>query len=201
LSLDFGLQYHHSLSDNTGLVFGVVYTPALKMNAQFSELEIQYDGSGVVTGDPIYSATKSLAFQMPETFGAGVTYRKYNEYTVGMDATYQRWAGAKYFGKTDSLTNRLKLNIGGEYVHKLRYRAGAYYSGSYFETNNGGGYNEYGVSLGVGVPMLDRRSYLNFAVAGEMLRPKVQGMINEYYVKFTISYTFNELWFRKRKML
>jgi hypothetical protein len=205
LSLDFGLQYRHPLSDNTEVVVGAVYTPKLKLNTQFSTSELQYDASGYITGNPVYSGNLNYSFQQPETFGIGATYRKYNNYTVGLDATYQRWADANYFGKTDTLTNRLKINLGGEYTHKLRYRAGAYYSGSYFEAVNQAGkkagYDEYGVTIGVGIPMLDRRSFINFALAGEMLRPKASGMVDEYYVKLTVSYTFNELWFRKRKML
>ncbi|GHT01820.1 membrane protein [Bacteroidia bacterium] len=205
LNLDFGLQYRQPLSDNTEFVIGAVYTPKLKLNAQFSKSEIQYDGNGYITGDPIYTGDLNYNFQLPETFGIGASYRKYNKYTVGMDATYQRWADANYFSKTDTLTNRLKINIGGEYTHKLRYRAGAYYSTSYFEAFNpagqAGGYDEYGVTLGIGIPMIDHRSYINFAVAAEALRSKAPVFVHEYYLKFTVSYTFNELWFRKRKML
>ncbi|GAP73124.1 hypothetical protein SAMD00024442_60_6 [Candidatus Symbiothrix dinenymphae] len=193
LSLDFGVQYRHPLSDNTEVVIGAVFTPKITLNTQYSE------SSGTLISD-LTHATKDLAFQQPTTLGIGASYRKFNQYTVGADLTFQNWANAQYFGKTDTLTNRLKINLGGEYNYKLRYRAGAYYSSSYFETVKGG-YDEYGITLGVGVPMLDRRSYLNFAVAGEMLRPKAPSMVSEYYVKITISYTFNELWFRKRKML
>ncbi|GHT40104.1 membrane protein [Bacteroidia bacterium] len=201
LSLNFGLQYRHPLSNNTEVVIGAVFAPQMNLNSRYSTSEIQYSSAGTITNDPKYSGDLNQRFQMPSTFGIGATYHKYNKYTVGADLTFQNWASAQFGGKTDTLTNRLKINLGGEYVHTLHYRAGAYYSGSYFETANGSGYDEYGVSIGVGIPMLDRRSYLNFAVGGEMLRPKVSGMINEYYVKFTVSYTFNELWFRKRKML
>jgi hypothetical protein len=63
-----------------------------------------------------------------------------------------------------------------------------------------GGYDEYGVSLGLGVPMNDRRSFLNFAFEYTTIQPELKTLIKEQYFKITVSYTFNELWFFKRKV-
>ena len=79
-----------------------------------------------------------------------------------------------------------------------RYRAGLHYSNSYLKVN-GSGYKEYGATLGVGFPMLDNRSFINASFEYVKIAPDSKALINEQYLRFTVSYTFNEYWFFKFK--
>ncbi len=203
-----GFQYSQPLRKNEEVVIGAVFSPKTRIKSQVMTGEIRYNPNNNNQIESIVSTvSKDSVFQMPETYGLGITYRKFNKLTLGADFQYQRWADTKFFDKTDSLSNRMKINAGFEYIpnvmgrnvfSKSRYRIGAYYSNSYIKVN-GSGYKEYGASVGMGIPMVDRRSYINFAFEYSLVRPEV-AMINEQYFRFTLSYTFNELWFFKRKL-
>jgi hypothetical protein len=203
-----GVQYSYPLKKNEGLVIGAVYHPKTRINGHVMNGVNRYNPSTNQLESSEHTVLKDLAFHMPETYGLGVTYRKMNRLTLGVDAKYQRWADVAFFNQTDSLANRLKINAGVEYIPNVlgsnvfkrsRYRAGAYYSNSYIKTANGHGYDEFGASIGMGIPMVDRRSFINWALEYSVVCPQVP-MIDEQYFRFTLSYTFNELWFYKRKL-
>jgi hypothetical protein len=214
---EFGVQYIHPLGKNRSVVLGAVFLPKMNINARLNRAVIRVDpSSSAVQSDPEYSSTKDLKFELPETYGLGFTFNEQNKWTAGMDIQYLRWASARFYNQTDTLSNQLKINLGGEYTpdyrsnnffKRIRYRAGLNYANSYIKVA-GKGYNEYGASLGLGIPMNDRRSFLNLAFDYTTLRPETQSLsanknytfINEQYFKITVSYTFNELWFFKRKV-
>jgi hypothetical protein len=199
ITYEAGIQYFHKLGKTEEIIFGAVYTPQIKTNSTVMTGANRYDSSGQLTGAPDHYSTKDSVFQLPETYGFGISYHKLDKLTVGADFQYQRWADAKFYDRTDSLSNRMKINLGMEYVHKLRYRVGAYYTDSYINVG-GKGYKEYGATVGLGIPMVDKRSFINVAFEYAIIRPEVKTMIDEQYLKFTLSYTFNELWFFKRKL-
>ncbi|MDR0542042.1 MAG: hypothetical protein LBH19_07485 [Dysgonamonadaceae bacterium] len=209
LTYEFGLQYVQKLSKNSELVFGVVYTPKITTHTKLMIDSINYDAQGQITGFPVYYSTRDSIFQMPETFGVGITYHKLNKLTVGADFKYEKWAEAKFYNRTNILANRMKINVGGEFIpsamrshffSRMHYRAGAYFANSYIIDSNDSKYNEYGASVGFGIPMVDRRSFINLAFEYSRLTPQKAVSTSEQYFKFTLGYTFNELWFYKRKL-
>ncbi|MDR1631606.1 MAG: hypothetical protein LBR97_01765 [Dysgonamonadaceae bacterium] len=202
LTYDFGLQYHQSVGKNKTLIVGLTYAPKLRFHGGVKE--------GVLVGSTSisnYSTTDSV-FEMPESYGLGFTYNKLHHYTFGADVLFQRWADAKFYDQKNVLNNRTKINLGGEYTpnlmtnkyyNRIRYRAGLSYTNSYLKIEDSG-YKEYGASIGVGLPMVDRRSYVNLAFEYTLIVPEVKTYIKEQYFKLTLSYTFNESWFFKQKL-
>ncbi|MDR2056903.1 MAG: hypothetical protein LBP83_01205 [Dysgonamonadaceae bacterium] len=212
-----GLQYVIPAGKDKALVLGAVFSPKIKLNNFVGKGEYSINASNIIQGSPYIYSTNDSVFEFPETYGLGLTYNIKNKLTTGLDVHYQKWASAKFYDKTDTLSNRLKINVGGEYIpdyrsnkffKRVHYRAGAYYSNSYVKIA-GKGFKEYGASLGFGFPMQDRRSFLNLAFDYTLVSPDVKSIqsekkeytfINEQYFRITISYTFNELWFFKRKV-
>lgn len=194
---DFGLQYHRSVGKNKTLVVGLTCSPKLQFHGRVNKSD----------NGEIYSTADSV-FEMPESYGIGFTFNKLYHYTFGADVLYQRWADAKFYDQKDALNNRLKINLGGEYIpnlmtnryyNRIRYRAGLNYTSSCLKIN-GAGYKEYGASVGFGLPTIDRRSYVNLAFEYSLIVPEVKTYIKEQYFKLTLSYTFNEAWFFKQKL-
>ena len=207
-SYDLGIQYTHSLDDNSNIVIGATYTPKTKFSGKDMRTEMTYSASTGVISSTKREVIRNSGFELPQSIGFGATYNKLNKLTVGADFLLQQWADAEYKGKTDSLSNRMKFNAGMEYTpdtrsksifKRTKYRVGGYYSDSYVNVQ-GYGYKEYGVSAGFGIPMVDDRSKLNLAFQYVAIRPEMKTMIDEQYFRFTVSYTFNELWFFKRKI-
>ena len=212
LVFDMGFQYTHPLTENSRLIIGGIYAPKRKFNEKVMETVLIYNYNQVIQNIE-RNVYNNLDFEMPQSFGLGASYNQTNKLTIGADFLLQQWSDAAFFSTTDTLSNRMKVNVGTEYIidpmsrnflRKMRYRAGAYYSDSYIQIR-GAGYKEYGVSLGFGIPMIDNRSFINLAFEYSALRPEavasgLNPLINEKYFKVTVSYTFNELWFFKRKV-
>ena len=217
LTYEAGLQYIQKLSRTSELVFGAVYAPKITTQATFRTAEIRYDaGTGTIAGDPTYYSTRDSVFQMPETYGIGISYCKKDQLTLGADFTYQKWAEAKFYNEMNRLSNRMKINVGGEFIpnvrgnnllSRMRYRAGGYFANSYIIDSNNSKYNEYGLSVGMGIPIIanryyvNRYSFINLAFEYSRLTPQKPVSMSEQYFKLTFSYTFNELWFYKQKLL
>ncbi|MDR1436553.1 MAG: outer membrane protein transport protein, partial [Candidatus Symbiothrix sp.] len=214
---ELGLQYIHSLEKNRNIVIGAVFSPKMNINATVNTGIIRVDPtSGIVQSNPEYATINDLKFELPETYGLGFTFNEKNKWTAGLDIQYLRWASARFYNQTDTLSNQLKINLGGEYTpdyrsnnffKRMRYRAGLNYADSYIKIA-GKGYKEYSAALGFGIPMNDRRSFLNLTFDYTNLRPETESVsagkpstfMSEQYFKITVSYTFNELWFFKRKV-
>ena len=205
LKYDFGLQYTHPLSKTERLTLGLAYSPKLKLKTTAYDLEsTSSDFSTLEKADTI----SNQGFHIPNIYGLGVSYTKDYKMVLAADVSLQEWSNAQFYGKSDEFKNRLKVALGGEYIpdnftrsylKRVRYRAGLHYSNSYLKIK-GSSYDEYGATLGVGFPMLDNRSFVNASVEYVKVSPNSKMLIDEQYLRLSISYTFNEYWFFKRKV-
>ncbi len=216
VKMDFGVQYTHLLSARESVVVGAVFSPAKKLNTTSYDI-LQVGGlsekSDTLTGQ---------RFDLPNSFGVGLSYTKANKLIIGADVLYEGWSDASYFDEKGKLDDRLRIAAGVEYIpeiqarnlfRRMRYRAGAHYSNSYTtvemaEGNVTGryGYKEYGASVGFGIPIRtgysfdDNRSIVNVSFEYVKVKPEMHSMIDEQYFRITLNLTFNEMWFRKRKI-
>ncbi len=91
--------------------------------------------------------------------------------TLAADVLYETWDKSVLIQivlRTVSLQRRFIQIIRIVIFRSGKIRAGAHYSNSYLMINNtddaaykGNGYNEYGVSVGFGLPLVDNRSLVN----------------------------------------
>ena len=147
----------------------------------------------------------------------GATYVYDNRLTVGLDYMQQKWESVKfpttqngqYMSQEGQFTDRTKIAAGVEYLpdpynrnllKRIRYRMGAYYSTPYVKVDGKEGAEEYGVSLGLGLPIFQSRSVLNISGQYVKVSPKVTGMLEENTLRVNIGLTFNERWFMKWKV-
>lgn len=222
---DLGAQYTHPISKTDKLVFGATFSPQKKMKSRAENIkritrvaEIQGSTQEIIIeqeGDTI----KNKGFELPNTVGFGVSFNRLNKLTIGADVQYQMWGNAKYHESSEQFKDRLRVALGVEYTptpntfennyfKRIRYRAGLQYSNSYLNVDTRdalnnlrkGSYNEYGASIGFGFPLIDYRSMINFSLEYVKVKPEVKAMIDEQYFRITLNLTFNEMWFRKRKL-
>jgi len=208
---DFGVQYHQQIGKFKYLTIGAVYTPKTSYRVTVQNDTISNDPTtGTYSNKTVIS--RDSVFEMPASYGIGFTYNQLGKLTIGADVLYQRWSNAKFFDQANTFNNRLKYNVGGELIpnrtggslfNRIRYRAGAFYSNSYLKVEDSK-YNEYGVNIGLGIPMPDRRteqhSLINVAFEYSRVKPEISAHVYEQYFKISLSYTFSESWFFKRKL-
>ena len=174
-------------------------------------VHILIDGEEIITTSKSDTTSISGGFKLPHTFGIGVLYDYNSNWKFGIDYTYQGWGSSSFFGY-DKGVNRSKVSVGAEYspnqlsrniFKRMNYRMGAFYAQPYNEVNGQEGCEEYGASIGVTIPIVNRvnnRSLLH--ISGQVIRmsPKSDGMIAETYLRLNVGITFNESWFMKLKL-
>ena len=199
LRFRYGAQFFNTFNDKHTVSVGAVFEPRKSLNAK-----------AIVTTLGVVSDTITLdknMFDSPMHLGVGVFYTYNNRLSLGLDYTLQGWENAKFFGKTDSLTNYSKIALGAEYIpnslgrrfyERLHYRAGLNISNPYYHVNGISMPKNIGASFGIGIPLPQSRTMLNATLEyGKVGNSK---LMNENFLKLTFNATINEFWFFKRKL-
>lgn len=194
----YGLQLYNTFADKHEITLGAIYEVKAPFNGSFKQINLSV---------PADTLNFDNDFDMPTTLGVGLQYNLDNRLSVGIDYTMQQWADARYFGVTDSLRNRSKLSVGGEYIpnprgnsylDRVRYRAGFNISDPYYKIPGVAPVKNFGISFGVGLPLRTSKTMVNATV--EYGKSGDASLFREDYFKFTFNATFNESWFFKRKL-
>ena len=195
--LDLGVQGVLPVGGND-LVLGVTFSPAMKAKSNATMVDAHSYSDTTVISD---------AFSFPDLMSAGVTY-KWKNMMIGADVSYQNWSKAAFFGQKTGL-DRLSVAAGfmirpdedsKNMFKRSSYQIGANMSQPYFNTGNGKGPMQFGVSAGISVPFTtsyNSMSYLH--VSGEFVRvqPSEKWMVTENYFRLNLAVTFMERWFMK----
>ncbi|WP_165044514.1 hypothetical protein [Dysgonomonas sp. ZJ709] len=222
---DIGAQYETQLNKNNKLILGAVFSPSMNTTANFQNLHREFTAAGsTISIDTL--AVNGVNAGMPSTVGLGFTLVHKNKLVVGADVLYQSWTKVKYSSlmgdglkASDRFNDRWKYSVGGEFtpdplsrsfIQRVKFRAGANYSNSYLNVMNSAGeingFNEYGATIGFGIPLRDRESfgsrtsYLNINLEYKKIKPEVSSMIDEQYFGISVNVNMNELWFFKKKV-
>ncbi len=206
--LDLGLQYTHKFNKKHIVNLGAVYSLGHDLNGTGYNFKETYSSG---SSYPMTQTVDTIqnAFSLPHTLGFGATYVYDNRLTIGLDYTLQKWEDVKFFNEKGQFLNRTKISLGAEflpnpisrnYLNRIRYRIGAYYSDPYTKVNNQEGAREYGASFGFGLPLFQSRSILNISGQYVKVSPKAKGMLEENYLRINIGLTFNDRWFMKWKV-
>ena len=214
--LDLGIQYTQPFGEKHAVTLGAVYSPGHDLNSKGYKYIETYSSSSTILSQKI--DTIGNACSLPESWGIGATYNYNNRLTVGLDYSVQKWENVKFpisgqngqfSSQEGQFCNRTKIAGGMEYhpnaysrnfFSRIRYRMGAYYSTPYAKVDGKEGANEYGVSLGFGLPIFQSKSVLNISGQYIKVKPKVTGMLEENSLRINVGLTFNERWFMKWKV-
>lgn len=208
--LQIGAQYSVDVTSSDRVTAGLVYTPAkdLRGHTWIQKYDVGYE---TVPDTLSYTSLKGVR-SLPQSWGAGISYTRDNRLTAEIDFTYQEWAKAKHqtidenFQPTE-FNNRWRVGAGiqytpnsrGNYVQKITYRFGGYYNRDYIKVN-GHNVNDYGVSLGFGLPAPGTKTVINLGLEYIRRQTDVASILKENYINLTLGINFNELWFYKNKI-
>lgn len=202
--IDFGAQYLTTFGKNK-LVLGATYQlghtiddNGYIINATSTSVNASYDTLQVTT------------FNIPTSIGLGLSYTYDDRLTLAADYSMQQYSTANFFGYKG--TDYHRASLGFEYIperitrklfRRARYRAGLHYATSHYLIGEHRGPTEYGVSIGIGLPIMNgwnAKSIVNISGQAVHVRPNAPGMITENYLRLSIGLSFNESWFDKWKV-
>ena len=208
IGMDFGLQYSADLKNDHFFNLGVSLSTGKNCKSSFEKISYRYNLYS--SPDTIeYSFNDSTKSYIPGTVRAGLAFGKKHKYTIAIDYVNSLWEKADFQGSARFVANTSTVLLGAEYtpdwlanysfLKRIDYRLGGH-AGNNYLLFNGSRINEYGVSLGVGIPM--RRTYSKTNFYFDYTRKNVTGQTFthiENYFTFGLSINLYDMWFLKRK--
>lgn len=204
LNFLFGLGYRHKVSDERYINFGATFSPKSPLNgsSELSLIRLANSGSTIET---VPVGTEDIQFDLPATFGYGMSYEKLNHYKVGFDIESHAWSNAG--SELQDYNNSFKFAIGAEwtpdfdnvnsYWKRAKYSAGFNYQKLPYIVNNQS-LIDFGINFGASLPVSGFSS-LDLAFKWGQLGETSNGLIKETYYKIVVGATINDRWFIKRK--
>ncbi|HET8859852.1 hypothetical protein [Marivirga sp.] len=145
---------------------------------------------------------------LPQKISFGISYMKPNSWAILADVSYQDWSQYSSFGVSEnSFQEQIKLNFGGEftpnvesgskYIERITYRAGLNISNGPLVIN-GNSINSFGITFGSTLP-INKISNINLAFEVGQRGTLLDNLVQENYLNFNLSFTFNDRWFLRRQ--
>ena len=214
---DFGFHYNQPIAEKYNLAIGLTMRPSIRQSVK--ESAYKYN---MVNDDPrevIYPADGAEAeykSHVSEGWSAGIgfSFTREDRWQVAFDWVWAQWNGLKYedgadtriFGESDITYrpyNRFALGFawvgnsqGSYYWQRVGYSLGLHYEMNKFNTATTG-IDEYGLGVGVTLPMRKGRSAIHLA-AGYSRFGQSDLLVRDC-MTVGISFGSCENWFVKRK--
>lgn len=238
-TLDFGLQYTQKINSTDNITLGGTYTLGHTINKP-AYLTISTIGTNDI---PSTEYKINNALSLPHSFAVGLTYKHGRQLRVGADYEMQMWSKARFPDSKDyeianeqqsftpstgNLYDRHRAALGieytpnvyaREYVKKISYKIGGYYSTPYAKTDDAGGISkptEFGLTAGVTLPLSNRNLFrstpkINLSVSWTRTSIPyrsnlstadhiVTSKLSEDFLRLSVGLTISERWFHKWKV-
>jgi hypothetical protein len=200
-------QYQfYGKAPSVGVSAFLLLTPRLSVGAQikFPSVMTMYTQQISLSAEKKIDKYQTITFPLNST--VGFSYVPWERWLIGADVDYINWkSGYKFNGlAVNNMANNFRLGAGIErtpsrrrlasYTDRMNYRAGMFYGQLNFLAN-GQLVNEYGLSLGLGLPIRSGSSRIDLALQiGQRGDITVNGL-SEKFFKLNMSFSANELWF------
>jgi hypothetical protein len=144
--------------------------------------------------------------EFPLNMSLGMAYLFENQYIAGVDFNYQSWKDGYKIDevKPEGFDNSYRFSAGIEkmqsdrrfisYGQRMYYRAGLYFGQLNLLSNNKN-INEYGITLGLGFPILNPKNRIDLALQYGIRGSLDKNKATENLIKLNISITAGNLWF------
>lgn len=213
LYLDAGLQYMFNIGEHHRVGLGLVYSNTAYIWAKEKLLINSYSGTYIET-----SAYDTLVIQdgvqgklnIPQSVGGGWSYTYKNKLTVAGDVTWQNWANFQFMRPSDSMQNSISTSFGVQFIpdpfstkfmKKMNFRMGGKYSTGDLRLRNKP-INEFGVCLGVGIPLNTFNTHSSINLMFEYGRSGTlsNNLVLQNYFRVALCFILQERWYQRVKL-
>ena len=205
---EFGIIYEKNLSDERVISFGLTTNNNASINAKRTNIVETISESNEIVKDTASNVVEWGEVTLPKYISTGFTYRNGEKWLLVADYSMQNWADYTLLGKSDDLSNSMRLSGGLQYTpefnsvtkyyKRMQYRLGAAYSNTPL-TLNDTQLKEMSVSFGFGIPVRKSRTKYDVSLTLGQRGTTNNSLIKEQFVKFGLSVSYDGIWFVKRK--
>jgi hypothetical protein len=208
INFDYGVQYTATIKKNYFLNIGASLTSENNYKSDYNHLAKRYTAFGTIDTVSNLSENNTKTF-IPGTVRLGVSLGKKNKFTTGIDYITTKWSKAVIPGTSDYAADTRELHVGAEYIpekysnysfiKRVEYRIGGHIGDNYLIINDEQ-IKEYGVSIGIGLPMRRTFSKTNLFFDFTRKSGNFSGSLHrEDYLTMGVSLNLWDAWFLKRK--
>ena len=215
VNYNFGLAFQSKISKKLTLFSGLTYTPQANLNLanERKVATIQFltaGGERVVEEEDINVDDSKLKMPSKLTFGTAIG--QVRKWMIGTEITFQGTSDlGNRFNDISNATyeNSVRYTLGGYYIPKYTsytsYLSKVTYRGGFRYENTGllvfgQQINDYAMTLGFGLPLNGTFSNVNLGFEFGKRGTTNAGLIEENYTNISLGFTFNDEWFRRRKI-
>jgi hypothetical protein len=217
--LDAGILYRRKIFKKSYATAGFVYSPQQNLSSNIIYIAESYTGSSPLelVKDTVAFDTIGNKISIPQMLGGGLTFEINQKLNLSLEYSLQDWSSFEMLGKKQGLAKREQISLGIQYVYHtnkmlqdnllkvIRYRAGFRYVNSYLSVN-GEQLSEYGISFGLGIPMIQSRTKTTFNLSAEAGKRgnTGNGLIKENFIRLMFGFSFTpgdwDEWFKVNKI-
>jgi hypothetical protein len=213
-----GILFHDTLNAKKLILYRIGLTGEFSLDLLGDRFRTFVNGSAASGAilDTLQDVEEGFV-QLPSKFGIGFSVNRLAHWTFGADVMLRDWKRFTYFDDTVKLNREIRVGVGGEwtpnyesnkYGAQINYRAGAYWQQSYV-TFDGRPINDYGVTLGIGLPAGRKgntrlnpgraTSRINLSLElGRRGSLTEELPLEELYARVRLGFSVNDRWFIRR---
>lgn len=196
------------LGDNYKFNFGAVYDFQAKLNTDYLQTLVRYNGSGsAISTDTLYSESSGRT-TIPSVAQVGVSFGKGNTWVFGIDGRFTDYSNLSFYRKPLENAQKgwrvaagLELtpnpNALSSYLKVITYRAGVSLE-EYPYLVNSKALRDFGTNFGLSLPVA-RGCSVDLSGRWGNRGSLTDNTITEKYFKLYFGVTFNDRWFIKRR--
>ena len=207
-----GFVYKAPISDLSRLNIGGFYNPEVTLKeTAFITLENQASGGNVFSTDTLVNNLETQVL-VPERFGFGISYERFQKLAIGVDFQTQDWTKYRRVNGTEepNFGQAFRIAVGGEllpnfqspkYLGRISYRFGVHYERTPYLVNNDE-VNDLGISFGAALPLnaFWGLSHINVGATIGQRGDTSNGKIREDYIKVYLGFSLQDVtWFARQK--
>ncbi|MBR6053915.1 MAG: hypothetical protein IKP46_01095 [Bacteroidales bacterium] len=219
----FGLQYEQPIGKRSSLILGATYRMQARMRGHLTDYSFASDGSSTDTlRFKEYLIHKDAKLFLGDEIGVGASYKYGDMLVFEFDYTRSNWKASGFSNTSTGVYNAFSniidennvfssgiahsFRFGAEYTpgrndiryyyKRCTYRAGAYYTTSYYRFNDRP-VNSWGITFGATLPIFKAYNGLTLGAEVGQSGTKKDGGIRETYFGLNLGFNIFDIWFQK----
>jgi hypothetical protein len=212
--LNAGLTFNTPINKKLNGFASLTYSPDSKLSSSnFRNIAtIQYSSTGAeILVQPSDIDVANTTITLPSKLAVGFGIGQNKKWMLGTEITFQKSSNmGNRFNDINNVNyeNATRYSFGGFYIpnynsfskyyEKIIYRAGLRYENTGLIINNTS-IKDYGVTAGVGLPLIGVFSNVNIGVEYGQRGTTSANLVQENYTNITIGFSLNDKWFQKRR--
>ena len=208
---DLGVYYSRKIKKGMNVNGGITYRPRTILDTKYEQYVYSaLENNGIqVPNDTVFSNIIDGKLVVPSKLSIGTGLEKNLKWGIGAQFDLEQFSEFELNGVNQMLDNSLRFAVGGywipkynsfqSYFDRITYRGGLYYEQTHLNIENNR-LNNYGMTFGLGLPISnDGVSSLNVAMEVGKRGTQRNLLVEENYINLKLNFSFNDLWFKKRK--